>query len=122
MNENNSERVVNKGGRPRKGSLEWRGGTWCGRVTVTVDGESIRRWVRLETDNKVVARRKLARVLNEQNKDLVAVKVSAARGETYSDLATRVGACRKVEGIVDTESEDGRERKWRTPSHHCNQG
>jgi len=115
MNENNSERVVNKGGRPRKGTLEWRGGTWCGRITITVDGESIRRWVRLETDNKVVARRKLARVLKEQNNDLAAVKVSAARGETYGDLATRVGACRKVEGIVDTESEDGRERKWIIP-------
>jgi hypothetical protein len=82
---------------------------------VTVDGESIRRWVRLETDNKVVARRKLARVLKEQNNDLAAVKVSAARGETYGDLATRVGACRKLEGIVDTESEDGRERKWIMP-------
>jgi len=106
---------TNKGGRPRKGSLEWRGGTWCGRVTVTVDGVSIRRWVRLETDNKVVARRKLARVLNEGNRDLGLVQSSAARGETYSDLATRVGARRKAEGIVDTESEDGRERKWIIP-------
>jgi hypothetical protein len=32
------------GGRPRKGSLEFRGKTWHARLTVTVDGEAVRKW------------------------------------------------------------------------------
>ncbi len=45
MSEHSNERNTNKhaGGRPRKGSLEFRGGTWHARLTVTVDGEAIRK-------------------------------------------------------------------------------
>jgi hypothetical protein len=32
------------GGRPCKGSLEFRGKTWHARLTVTVEGESVRKW------------------------------------------------------------------------------
>ncbi|HTA90058.1 MAG TPA: hypothetical protein VK745_10795 [Polyangiaceae bacterium] len=42
-----------KGGRPRKGSLELRGKTWHARLTVTVEGESVRKWIDLKTDNKI---------------------------------------------------------------------
>lgn len=49
------------GGRPRKGTLEFRGKTWHARLTVDVDGKIIRKWFDLETDNKQVAS---ARLLN----------------------------------------------------------
>ncbi len=47
------------GGRPRKGSLEFRGGTWRARLTVTIQGVSIRRWFDTGTDHKGVARRRV---------------------------------------------------------------
>lgn len=54
-----------RGGRPRSGTLEFRRGRWFGRLTITVDGENIRRWFDLGTDSKPVARRKLARLAKE---------------------------------------------------------
>ena len=63
MNQDSNENRSNKGGRPRKGSIQYRGRTWYAVLTVTIDGESMRKWVRLDTDNKAIARRKLARLL-----------------------------------------------------------
>ena len=106
---------VSKGGRPRKGTLEWRGGTWQGRVTVTVDGESIRKWVRLETESKPVARRKLARLIAQQGKaDLPALKAEAARAETYAEVAARVAEKREKLGR-DVYNERIREKLWVLP-------
>ena len=50
-------------GRPRRGQLVWRKSGWVARLTVLVDGERIRVCRPLGTDNKAVARRKLARLL-----------------------------------------------------------
>ncbi len=118
MSEPSNEQKTNKhgGGRPRKGSLEFRGGTWHARLTVTVDGEAIRKWFDLETDNRAVARRKLAKLVSQrQSPTIEAVTVEAARAETYAELAARVTARRRQEGVADCRKEDSREGLWILP-------
>jgi integrase len=93
------------GGRPRKGTLEWRGKSWYGRLTVNVDGEAIRKWVDLGTAHRTVARRKLARMVAGE------LPVEQARqDETYADLAARVQKDRRAQGIRDVRTEELRER------------
>lgn len=99
-----------KTGRPRKGTLEYRRGSWHARLTVTVEGESLRRWFNLETQNKAVARRKMARLAAEnQSPSVEALREEAARVETYAELAERVHATRVADGIKDAEGEKQRE-------------
>jgi len=113
MTNDSNTQPKNKGGRPRKGSLEFRSGTWHARLTVTVDGESIRKWFDLETDNKAVARRKLARVMANQSPGSIAeVAALVAPPESYAELARRVSSRRRDEGIADVDSEEGREAGW----------
>lgn len=104
---------MNTGGRKRTGSLAWRGGTWCGRVTVELDGETVRPWVRLETDNKAVARRKLAKLIEDPT--LANAKQVATAPETYAELADRVAKSRRQEGLKDCSTEESRERVWVIP-------
>ena len=112
----NEQKTKHAGGRPRKGSLEFRGGTWHARLTVTVDGESIRKWFDLETDNRAVARRKKARLIAQQQAPSVeAVAIEAARPETYSELSVRISARRRAEGIADFRTEQSRETVWVIP-------
>jgi hypothetical protein len=102
--------TTKKTGRPRKGSLEFRGKTWHARLTVTVDGENIRRWVNLETDNKAVARRKVARIVAQNAAPSVeALVAEAKRAETYAELADRVHKAREADGIGDAAGERKRE-------------
>ena len=68
------------GGRPRSGQLIWRKSGWVARLTVLVDGERIRVCRALGTDNKAVARRKLARLLES---DAPVSAEEAARAETF---------------------------------------
>jgi integrase len=102
--------VKHAGGRPRKGSLEFRGKTWHARLTVTVDGVHVRKWFNLETDNKAVARRKLARLIAEQTAaaapSVAELAVQARRKETVADLAAAYGARRKAEGVKTWKDED----------------
>jgi integrase len=58
----------------QKGQLVWRRTGWLGRWWATVDGERIRVARMLGTDNKAVARRKLARLIAEGNPTPEAVK------------------------------------------------
>jgi integrase len=119
MEENSNSTRTNKrhaGGRPRKGSLEFRGGTWHVRLTLTVEGVAVRKWFSLNTDNKVVARRKAARLLAERQVPSVAsAAIEAARPETYVELAKRVAANRRLEGIADCRTEESRESVWVIP-------
>jgi integrase len=98
------------GGRPRKGSLEFRGKTWHARLTVTVDGVNVRKWFNLESDNKAVARRKLARLMAEQvataGPSVAELAVQARRKETVADLAAAYGERRKAEGVKTWKDED----------------
>jgi integrase len=109
--------AANKGGRPRKGALQFRTRTWYAVLTIDVDGETVRKWVNLETDNKAVARRKLARLVAQHSTttSLDVVEQAAKAPETYAELAERVAQLRRAEGIADVDSEDGRERLWVIP-------
>src|SRR5262245_1887748 len=103
-------------GRPRKGTLEFRSGSWHARLTVTVEGESIRRWFDLGTDNKAVARRKMARLIAEHAAPTVeAVAEAAKRVETYAELAARVQKLREADGVRDAAREHDREEKHILP-------
>jgi hypothetical protein len=97
-----------QGGRPRKGSLEFRGKTWHARLTVTVEGESIRKWFDLGTDNKSVARRKRDRLVAEQAANVAVLPVAAAKApETVDDFAKGWIQGRRARGIVSAEYEAG---------------
>jgi integrase len=113
MTQGSNITTKNKGGRPRKGTLEFRTGAWHARLTVTVDGVSVRKWFNLETDNKAVARRKLARALADNTATTIAgVAAIVAPPETYSELSKRVHARRRDEGIADVDAESQREACW----------
>jgi integrase len=113
MNNIATAQTTNKGGRPRTGSLQFRGRTWYAVLAVEVDGETIRKWTNLHTDSKPVARRKLQRLL-EQPDDSDLTEVAKAP-ETYAELATRVSKSRRADNVVDADGEDCRERLWILP-------
>ena len=118
MTQDSNTKSANKhgGGRRRTGSLEWRGGTWCARVTVSIDGVAMRQWVRLETDSKAVARRKMARVVAQQNAPSAEqVAELAARAETYAELSKRIAEQRRAEGLAGCRSEESTESVWVIP-------
>ncbi len=102
-----------KRGRPRKGTIELRGKTLHARLTITVEGESVRRWFDLGTTNWAVARRKTARLVakyaTEAAVSVEAVEVEARGGETYAELAQRVREMRQRDGIRDLKNEVQRE-------------
>ena len=49
--------------RQRKGALVWRKSGWNALVTLTIDGEAVRKWCPLGTTDKQAAKRKLARLV-----------------------------------------------------------
>ncbi len=73
--------------RPRKGHLEWRKCGWCARLTVNVDGESIQQWHKLGTENRAVARRKMARLV-AANLPMESAAELAASEETVNAFGT----------------------------------
>ncbi len=83
-----------RGGRPRSGQLIWRKSGWIARLTVVVDGERVRVSRALGTDNKAVARRKLARLLESDDTS----PEEAARSETFEEAARRIVAGQAAEG------------------------
>jgi len=113
MQEDSNTSKTNKGGRKRTGSLQFRSGTWYAVITVVESGEKIRKWIRLDTESKAVARRKVARLL--ETPDLAGAQAAAIAPETYAELATRVGKKRRDENVVDADGEECRERLWILP-------
>jgi integrase len=93
------------GGRPRKGSLEFRGKTWHARLTVTVEGESLRKWFDLGTDNKAVARRKLAKLVAEVAKGQAPAPEQVRAIETANAYAEPWLAAREKRGLPSAENE-----------------
>ena len=97
MTENTTRR-----GRPSTGTLELRKGGWFVRLTVVVDGESVRKWFPLGTQDKAVARRKAARLAKQATAgtlNMHALASESQRVETYAEAAQRIRAQRKAEGI-----------------------
>src|SRR5688500_7432697 len=83
------------GGRPRTGQLVWRKSGWAARFWTVVDGEKIRVQRDLETTNKAVARRKLARLLESENP----TPAEAVRRETFAEAAKRIVEKQRAEGL-----------------------
>ena len=71
--------------RPRKDDgLIWRERKgWCTRTMVEIDGETVRKTVALGTRDKVVARRKVARMLAERTVSKSALTVAEAAAATF---------------------------------------
>ena len=65
-------------GRKRTGRLVERKSGWRAHVTLTIDGETVRKMVDLETQDRAVARRKLKRLLAESEHDTEADAIDAA--------------------------------------------
>ncbi|HWA77875.1 MAG TPA: hypothetical protein VG937_36325 [Polyangiaceae bacterium] len=111
--------IVKKGGRPRKGYLEFRGGSWHAQLTITVDGERVRKWFNLETDSKPIAKRKLARLVKEHGKgeapSVEAVAADAAREETVPEAVRRIVARQGEEGLKSWKERLSRLERYAVP-------
>ena len=93
--------------RERTGGLFQRNGQWYARFRKDVDGETIRVVRALGTDNKAVAKAKLARLLKEE------LPVDeATRGETFEEAAKRV-----TEAQVEAGSKSWTENLARLKEH-----
>lgn len=64
--------------RPRTGSLVWRKSGWRARISVIIDGETVQKTYDLGTIDKAVARRKMARLLEETEGDMPAAELAKA--------------------------------------------
>ena len=109
---------VRKGGRPRKGALLWRATKgWCARLTVTIDGERVRKVVELGTADKLAARRKLQRLLLETEgaPDAGEVVARTERPETFADAAERIYRLRVAAGVKSAKDEHGRTVAYAVP-------
>src|SRR5690606_19742364 len=78
-----------KMGRPAKGSLYWATSGWRARLTVTIDGERVRKSYDLETQDKAVARIKLNRLIAAGTSEQP-TEEDAKREETFQEAAERL--------------------------------
>ncbi len=109
-----TESTRGRGGRPRKGHLEQRGKYWWCQLTVTVDGESVRRWFNLHTESKPAARRKMARMIAEfaAGATMPALAESAKRGETFGEATKRCNDARVADGVSSAKDELARLKRY----------
>lgn len=101
------------GGRPRTGSLVWRKAGWSARYWTLKDGEYIRVCVPLGTDNKTVARRKLARLLEAEGPTDAE---AAARIETFEVAARAIVQTQADEGLKSWKDRVRRLTAWAFPA------
>jgi hypothetical protein len=100
-------------GRPRTGSLVWRKSGWSARYWTKIDGEYIRVCVPLGTDNKAVARRKLARLLEAEGPTDAE---AAAQIETF-EVAARAAVSKQAEqGLATWKDRVRRLTAWAFPT------
>jgi integrase len=90
------ERRGDKRGRKPTGQLIWRSSGWSARLMAVVDGERVRVCRPLGTDNKAVARLKLARLLEAEG---TLSNEAAARAETFEEAAERVVKGQQADGL-----------------------
>lgn len=83
-------------GRPSTGQLIWRTNGWSARFMAVVDGERVRVCRPFSTDNKAVARRKLARLL-ESHGSLSNAEV--VRPDTFEEAAVRIIESQRSESV-----------------------
>lgn len=89
--------------RPKTGSLVWRKKGWFARIWTLTEGEWIRVPVDLETTNKLVAKRKMARLVAEANAGTAAEDVGTV--ETFELAAERVHKLRVADGVKSAKDE-----------------
>jgi integrase len=88
--------------RKRSGQLVWRVTMgWCARITVWEEGERVRRMVELGTRSRLIARRKLKRLLESDNDVAdVAIDGIAAAPLTVRDAAAAALERWEADGLV----------------------
>jgi integrase len=91
-----------RGGRPRKGSLEMRSGTWRARITLD-DGS--RRWFNLETSDRNAARRKLRQLTEQQRAGALPEPEKVREPETVDTYATSWLDGRAARGLPSASNE-----------------
>jgi hypothetical protein len=74
--------------RQRKGCLIWRKSGWNALVTLTVDGERVRKWYPLGTTDRQAAKRKLARLVAKSAANEAIAPSEAANEESFEGYAT----------------------------------
>jgi hypothetical protein len=105
-------------GRPAKGTLELRKSGWFARLTVTLDGERVRKFFDLETHDRSVAVRKLARLAKQAEQHTLNVHqltTESKRVETYAEAAERIRAIRRLEGKRSVSDEESHDRLYFNP-------
>jgi integrase len=95
----------------RTGQLIQRKAGWYARVWTIVDGERVRVCRALGTQNKLVAKRKLARLLEAEN----ATSEDAKRPETFAEAAERVYGMRRTDGVPRVDEEIVQVRTYAFP-------
>ncbi len=98
--------------RPRKeDGLRWseQKQSWCARATLTIEGVKVRKVVCLETDNREMARAKLAMLEAEDHASVESVKEDAATPTSMTTYAETWLDGRKLRGI---DSEKDERRNW----------
>ena len=103
-------------GRLRTGTLEFRHGRWQARLTVTVDGEPVRKWFDLGTENKSAAKRKMMRLVSEQRAGDAPSVEAAKAPETVDSYAEAWIAGRKKRGLPSAEYEERFYRRVWSPA------
>lgn len=85
------------GGRPREAEPERNAdGTFSVRLTMEVEGETVRKRIHLGTTDRAVAKKRAERIMNGEAQELV-----VQRGRTFREVAERVMA----ESIIRTKKE-----------------
>lgn len=102
--------------KPRTGTLEWRKRGWAVRLTVDVDGESIRKWFDLGTEDKQVAKRKAARLSKHHGQSPAAIVEAAKTLETYVEASERIREKRRGEGVKNVRNEDTIDKLYIVPA------
>jgi integrase len=93
---------MRKGGRPRKGTLEMRGGTWKARLTMP-DGS--RRWFALGTTDRAAAKRKLKALAAAQAAGALPEPEEVKAPETVDGYAGPLFDSRVARGIASAAYE-----------------
>jgi integrase len=101
--------------RRRTGTLVWQKRGWSARIPVVVDGVTVKQVFFLGTDSKAVARRKLARLIEQIERGEQPGAVDAARVDTFAEAAERVHEQRKKDGVKSAADEIARLRAYALP-------
>src|SRR5258708_39342272 len=92
--------------RARKGTLVWRKSGWNALVTLTKDGEAIRKWYALGTTDRQAARKKLTRLVADLAKANGPLDPSEAkRPDTVREFAEASFAQREAKGVASVRDE-----------------